>query len=81
MPLTKGTEIYIDTDNIPDGKVVIDTAGTVLVQNVSPDNWTVETASGKVKVVEPQGYMPAKPGLKIKLSIHNVPYNLEVLKK
>lgn len=81
LPLTKGTEIFIDTDNIPDGKVAIDTAGTVLVQNVSPDNWTVETASGKVKVVEPQGYMPAKPGLKIKLSIHNVPYNLEVLKK
>ena len=81
LPLTKGTEIYIDTDNIPDGKVAIDTAGTVLVQNISPDNWTVETASGKVKVVAPQGYMPAKPGLKITLKIHNVDYNLEVLKK
>ncbi len=81
LPLTKGTEIYIDTDNIPDGKVNVDTSGTVLVQNISPDNWTVETASGKVKVVEPQGYMPAKPGLKIKLSIHNTPYNLEILKK
>ena len=81
LPLTRGTEIYIDTDNIPDGKVAIDTAGTVLVQNISPDPWTVETASGKVKVVAPQGYMPAKPGLKITLKIHNVDYNLEVLKK
>ncbi len=81
LPLTKGTEIFIDTDNIVDGKVAIDAAGNVLIQNVSPDNWTVETASGKVKVVEPQGYMPAKPGLKITLSIHNVPYKLEIQKK
>lgn len=81
LPLTKGTEIFIDTDNIPDGKVVVDAAGTMLIQNVSPDQWVVETASGKVKQVDPQGYMPAKPGLKIKLSIHNVPYNIEIAKK
>ena len=81
LPLTPKTEIFIDTDNIPDGKVVVDTGGTTLIQNVSPDPWVVETASGKVKQVDPHGYMPAKPGLKIKLKIHNVDYNLEVVKK
>lgn len=81
LPLTPKTEIFIDTDNIPDGKVVVDTGGTTLIQNVSPDPWVVETASGKVKQVDPHGYMPAKPGLKIKLKIHNVDYNLEMVKK
>lgn len=81
VPLTSKTEIFIDTDNIPDGKVAVDPGGTMLIQNVSPDAWIVETASGKIKQVDPQGYMPAKPGLKIKLKIHNVDYNLEVIKK
>lgn len=81
VPLTSKTEIFIDTDNIPDGKVAVDSGGTMLIQNVSPDAWIVETASGKIKQVDPQGYMPAKPGLKIKLKIHNVDYNLEVIKK
>lgn len=81
VPLTPKTEIYLDTDNIPDGKVTVDTAGTMLIQNISPDTWIVETPSGKVKRVDPQGYMPAKPGLKIRLSIHNVPYNIEVVRK
>lgn len=81
VPLTVKTEIFIDTDNIPDGKVAVDSGGTMLIQNVSPDQWIVETASGKIKQVDPQGFMPAKPGLKIKLKIHNVDYNLEVIKK
>lgn len=81
VPLTSKTEIFIDTDNIPDGKVAVDSGGTMLIQNVSPDAWIVETASGKIKQVDPQGYMPAKPGLKIKLKIHNVDYNLEVIKE
>lgn len=81
VPLTSKTEIFIDTDNIPDGKVAVDSGGTMLIQNVSADAWIVETASGKIKQVDPQGYMPAKPGLKIKLKMHNVDYNLEVIKK
>ena len=35
------------------------------VKNLSPYKWHVETPSGQVKVVDPNGLLPAKPGLKV----------------
>ena len=62
--LTKGTKLYIDHDNIPDCQVIENTNdGKLLIKNISPDVWTVETPSGKIKTVNPSEYCPVKNGL------------------
>ena len=64
--LTKGTKLYIDHDNIPDCQVVENTNdGKLLIKNISPEAWTVETPSGKVKSVNPNEFCPVKNGLVI----------------
>ena len=64
--LTKGTKLYIDHDNIPDCQVVENTNdGKLLIKNISPEAWTVETPSGKVKSVHPNEFCPVKNGLVI----------------
>ena len=65
--LTKGTKIYIENDNIPDGEVVKhpQDENVLLLKNISPLNWTAETPTGKIKVVEPNSLMPIKNGIKI----------------
>ncbi len=78
LPLTNNTYIYVDNDNIPDGVVTIDSSGFMLMKNISPDKWTVETVSGKIKTVEPQDVFPIKDGLKVSLKIHDVPYKIEI---
>lgn len=78
LPLVYKTNIYVDNDNKPDGIVTADNAGFPLIKNLSPEQWTVETPSGKVKTVEPQGFLPVKEGLKINLRIHNMPYKAEI---
>lgn len=79
LPLTNGTEIFIDNDNVPDAVVTIDANRFILIQNISNDKWMVETPSGKVKIVEPQGIMPAKVGLKITFKIREIPYKGEII--
>lgn len=68
--LTKGTKVYIDNDNIPDAEVVLHPAddSRLLLKNLSPNNWTAETPNGKIKVVEPNTFMPINPGIKISFS-------------
>lgn len=78
LPLTNKTSIYIDNDNIPDGVVTADNAGFPLIKNVSTESWTVETPSGKVKTVDPQGILPIKDGLKINFRVHSTPYKAEI---
>ena len=65
--LTKGTKVYIDNDNIPDAEVVAhpNDPSKLLLKNLSNSNWTAETPSGKIKVVEPNNMMPVNPGIKI----------------
>lgn len=65
--LTKGTKVYIDYDNAPDAEIVAHPNDTtrLLMRNISSGNWTAETPSGKIKVVEPNGIMPVNPGIKI----------------
>ena len=65
--LTKGTKGYIDYDNAPDAEIVAHPNDTtrLLMRNISSGNWTAETPSGKIKVVEPNGIMPVNPGIKI----------------
>lgn len=79
LPLTDKTEIFIDNDNIPDAVVSKDANGILLIKNVSPDKWTVETPSGKVKTVESQSIMPVKEGLKITFKIREIPYRGEII--
>ena len=70
--LTKGTKLYIDHDNIPDCLVVENTTdGKLLIKNISPDMWTVETPSGKIKAVNPNEFCPVKNGLVITFSSMN----------
>lgn len=80
LPLTNRTEIFIDNDNVPDAVVTVDANNVLLLQNISNDKWTVETPSGKVKTVEPQGVMPVKAGLKITFKIREIPYKGEIIR-
>lgn len=68
--LTKATKVYIDNDNIPDAEIVAhpNDPSKILLKNLSSSNWTAETPSGKIKVVEPGAMMPVNPGIKITFS-------------
>lgn len=65
--LTPGTKLYIDNDNLPDGKVeAYNNDNSILViKNLTGSNWRIETPSGKVKELGPNEIMPVKAGLKI----------------
>lgn len=65
--LTPGTRCCLVSDTEPTA-LVVEVAGDkypVQLQNVASDKWTVETPSGKLKQIEPQGAMPVKAGLKV----------------
>lgn len=68
--LTPNTKLYIDNDNIADAIVVTNPQDNamLLIQNISNQKWTAETPSGKIKEVEPKGFMPVKAGIKISFS-------------
>ena len=68
--LTPNTKLYIDNDNSADGLVVVNPQDTsmMLIQNITNNKWTAETPSGKIKEVEPKGFMPVKAGIKISFS-------------
>lgn len=68
--LTPNTKLYIDNDNVADALVVTNPQdkSMLLIQNISNLKWTAETPSGKVKEVEPKGFMPVKAGIKISFS-------------
>lgn len=68
--LTPNTKLYIDNDNIADAIVVTNPQDNamLLIQNISNQKWTAETLSGKIKEVEPKGFMPVKAGIKISFS-------------
>lgn len=78
LPLTEDTDIYFDRDNQVDGKVTKDAGGVLLIQNKSTEQWTVETMSGKIKIVQPEEVLPVKAGLKISLSINGQPFKAEI---
>jgi len=67
--LSPGTIVYVDMDNIPDLKVesVVGSKYPVQLRNNTPDNWTVETPSGKLKSIAPGQLVPVKDGLKVTL--------------
>ena len=67
--LTPGTRVYVEMGNKPDIQVISvpDNRYPVQLKNLSSVNWTVETPSGKLKVVEPNQTMPVKVGLKVSL--------------
>lgn len=68
--LTPNTKLYIDNDNSADALVVVNPQDTtmMLIQNITNNKWTAETPSGKIKEVEPKGFMPVKAGIKISFS-------------
>lgn len=70
LVLTPNTKLYIDNDNSADGLVVVNPQDTsmMLIQNITNNKWTAETPSGKIKEVEPKGFMPVKAGIKISFS-------------
>ena len=47
--------------NVPGDKYPIQ------LKNITTNNWTVETPSGKLKTIEPGQTMPVKSGLKVTL--------------
>ena len=79
LPLTEKTEIYFDSDNMLDGVVTKDNSGILLIKNRSNEQWTVETMSGKIKLVQSDEILPVKEGLKISLSINNIPFEATIV--
>lgn len=67
--LSPNTMVYIDDDNQPDIKVVSIPGDKypVQLQNITKENWVVETQSGKIKSIEPGSCVPMRPGLKISI--------------
>ena len=78
--LTPGTFLYIDNDNIPDCLVEVNPADKtmLLIKNISPNAWTAETPSGKLKIVQPNECAPVKNGIKITF---DKTYNCEIVTK
>lgn len=70
LVLTPNTKLYIDNDNSADGLIVVNPQDTsmMLIQNITNNKWTAETPSGKIKEVEPKGFIPVKAGIKISFS-------------
>ena len=60
--LTPDTKLFVDMDNKPDVQVIAIPGDKYPVQlkNITTNNWTVETPSGKLKSVEPNQTMPVK---------------------
>lgn len=67
--LSPNTMVYIDDDNQPDIKVVSMPGDKypVQLQNITKENWVVETQSGKIKSIEPGSCVPIRPGLKLSI--------------
>ena len=65
--LTPGTMVYLGLDNEPTARVVTVPGDKypIQIQNLKSEKWTVETPSGKLKPIDPQGTMPVKAGLKV----------------
>ncbi len=70
LTLVSGSRLFLDKDNIPDAKVFTSPGDSsmLLLQNITDSIWTAETPSGKIKQVEPKGYIPVKNGIKISFS-------------
>ena len=62
-----------------DGIVTKDNSGILLIKNRSNEQWTVETKSGKIKLVQSDEILPVKEGLKISLSINNIPFEATIV--
>lgn len=67
--LTPNTKVYIDDDNNPDIKVISVPGDKypVQLQNITKENWVVETQSGKIKSIEPGACVPVRSGLKLSI--------------
>ena len=65
LALTKGNLLYIDRDEVPDVEVVLDKddKSMLLLKNISGTKWSVDTPSGRTKIVSPGEVMPVKKGL------------------
>lgn len=67
--LTPGTKLYIDRDNTPDAEVLerSDDSSKLALRNLTSENWSAETPSGRTKIVAPGQTMPVNPGIKLNL--------------
>lgn len=66
--LTPGSLFYLNSDNNPTARVVTVPGDKypVQLQNMTENEWIVETPSGRLNKVISKGFMPVKAGLKIK---------------
>lgn len=77
--LTNGTDLYFDTDGIPDAKVEKNPSdGMLMVRNLGDTKWMAETASGKLKQVDKGKSFPALPGIKITVTVTNNGINSKI---
>lgn len=75
--LTPSTSVYIDDDNNPDIKVISVPGDKypVQLQNITKENWVVETQSGKIKSIEPGACVPVRS--RLKLSIGTLKFEIQ----
>lgn len=73
LALTYSNIVYIDRNDSPDLRVVSNPNDPTknVIQNLTQNEWKVETPSGKIVTVESRGIMPIKDGLIINMCIRN----------
>ena len=79
IPLVDGKDIYIDSDNIPDGRVESADGGMVL-RNLMSSDWKCLTTKGKPRTLKPGDAMPCKPGIRFSVDIRGINYKLSITK-
>lgn len=67
IPLLRNNQLRMEGDDKSTGLVIAKPGdpNCILIKNLSSSIWQVKTPSGKLRSVEPNGFMPARPGIKI----------------
>lgn len=67
LVLTDRTKLYLNEDNAPEAIVESVTEGPsrLAIRNLTQYNWNVTTASGRLKILQPNALLPVLNGIKI----------------
>ena len=80
LALIRENNLYLNRDDNPELRVIAapNDSQKDVIQNLTSDVWKVETPSGKIVSVEPNGIMPVKEGLVINMKIHGTMYKASI---
>lgn len=80
LSLTKGNQLFMDRDDIPDLLVEQDSQdpNKSYIRNLTPETIVVDTTKGTTKQVEPNGVFPVKAGLTLHIKVRGSMYKCEI---